>query len=532
MRKARRQVSERDEQVSEEIRLTSLFGVIDLAGPATRLDDVLPDLAACLRAAVDFDLLAVVLPDHEWKSALLHAVRPDASSPAPPAAEVRSIPVAPLDKERLAAAAEGQHQGIVLDRLDADGGYPDVVAALRELGQRSARLLPLATALGPVGLFALASSREGACGRCDLGFLQHAARQVALAIDNVRHQEQALARERQFQAEREHLRTLLELTNAVVTTRDLPALLRAIGPHLERVVSYDAASVYLLEAEGARLGAYAISPMVVGWTHELASLLHPETEPFATWLAERRAVDVDLERFDWTGREAIRTNLEANAVKRIGIVPLATPRGPVGFLVLDRREARPFTPEELDRTTQVAGQIAIVVENALAFGEIAALKDRLAHENIYLEEEIRDAQHFGEIVGESNALKQILRQVSSVGATDTTVLLLGETGTGKELVARAIHAASQRRSRTLVTVNCAPRPWGCSRASGSAMRRGRSRGRSRRRSAGSSWRTRARCSWTRSATCRSSCSPSCCGCCRSARSSAWAARGPSAWTSG
>jgi formate hydrogenlyase transcriptional activator len=114
----------------------------------------------------------------------------------------------------------------------------------------------------------------------------------------------------------------------------------------------------------------------------------------------------------------------------------------------------------LDRVAQVAGQIALALENALAFGEIASLKDRLARENIYLGEEIRGAQHFGEIVGESRALKRILSQVGTVAATDSTVLLLGETGTGKELIARAIHAAGGRRSRALVTVNCATSPAG------------------------------------------------------------------------
>jgi formate hydrogenlyase transcriptional activator len=147
-------------------------------------------------------------------------------------------------------------------------------------------------------------------------------------------------------------------------------------------------------------------------------------------------------------------------VKRLCFVPLATRRGPVGFLILDRRSPRPFSPEEMDRSSQAAAQLAIAIENALAFDEIAALKDRLSHENVYLEEEIRHAQHFDEIVGESRALKRILSQVSTVGPTDTTVLLLGETGTGKELIARAIHATSERRSRPLVTVNCATSPAG------------------------------------------------------------------------
>jgi formate hydrogenlyase transcriptional activator len=444
---------------SDEARVQSLLGVLHLIGRHTRLDEFLPDLAGCLRTVADFDLLGIVLPVDEWKTARLYAVRLG-SPEAAPATEVQSVTVPPLDKERLSAAAADQAEAIVLDRLDAGDEHPGVVAALRGLGERSACLLPLGTALGPVGFIAFASSREGTYSRCDIGFLRHVGRQVAVAIDNVRHQEEALARERQLQAEREHLSTLLELTNEIVTARDLPAVLAAIAPHLQRVVSHDAASLYLMQPGSRQLGVYAISPRVVGWTDELTSQIRPEAEPVSTWLGGRQAVDLDVERFDWSGREAIRRNLDANGVKRVCILPLATARGRLGLLVLDRRSPRPFSREELEGTSRAATQIAIALENALAFDEIATLKDRLSRENVYLEQEVRSAQHFGEIVAESAALKRILGQVATVGPTDSTVLVLGETGTGKELIARAIHAASERRGRPLVTVNCATSPAG------------------------------------------------------------------------
>jgi formate hydrogenlyase transcriptional activator len=259
--------------------------------------------------------------------------------------------------------------------------------------------------------------------------------------------------------EREHLRALLELTNAV-TTRDVTSLAAAIAPNLQRIVVHDDVTLFLLQPASEQMGAFALTAHGVGWTDELTAELRPDVEPFATWIAEHRTVDIDLERFDWSGREGIRANITAAGLKRSCFVPLATRRETLGFLVLNRRAAVPFTPDELERSTQAGAQIAMALENALAFREIAALKDRLAHENIYLEEEIRGAQHFGEIVGESRALRRILSQVSTVAATDATVLLLGETGTGKELIARAIHAASERRSRSLVTVNCATSPAG------------------------------------------------------------------------
>ena len=262
------------------------------------------------------------------------------------------------------------------------------------------------------------------------------------------------------QAERDRLRALLQLTNDVVTTRNLPALLAAIAPNLQRVVPHDDASLFLFEEGTYRITRFAVGRLDVGWSDDLTSQIHPDTEPFATWLRERRTVDVDHERLDLTGREAIRSNLAAAGVKRTCFVPLATPRATLGFLAFNRRSDMAFSADDMDHSAQAAAQIAIALENALAFQEIAALKDRLASENIYLDQEIRNVQHLGEIVAESPALKRILNQVATVGATDTTVLLLGETGTGKELIARAVHSASERRARALVTVNCATSPAG------------------------------------------------------------------------
>jgi formate hydrogenlyase transcriptional activator len=265
--------------------------------------------------------------------------------------------------------------------------------------------------------------------------------------------------EGRLQREREHLRALLELTNAV-TTRDVASLAAAIAPNLQRIVAHDDVGLFLLNPASEQMGRYAITAHGVGWTDELTAELRPDREPFSSWLAARRTVDMDVAQFDWAGREGIHRNVAAAGLKHVCFVPLATSRETLGFLTLNRRSPAPFTPDELDWSAQAAAQIAIALENALAFREIAALKDRLARENIYLEEEIRGAQHFGEIVGESRALKSILSQVATVASTDASVLLLGETGTGKELMARAIHMAGERRGRSLVTVNCATSPAG------------------------------------------------------------------------
>jgi formate hydrogenlyase transcriptional activator len=141
-------------------------------------------------------------------------------------------------------------------------------------------------------------------------------------------------------------------------------------------------------------------------------------------------------------------------------LPLTTARRRLGALVFASKQAGAYDTADMDFLVQVANQVAVAVENALAFDEIEALRDKLHQEKVYLEEEVRTEHNFGEIVGESAALRHVLKQVEAVAPTDATVLILGETGTGKELIARALHDLSPRRERTFVKLNCAAIPTG------------------------------------------------------------------------
>jgi formate hydrogenlyase transcriptional activator len=132
----------------------------------------------------------------------------------------------------------------------------------------------------------------------------------------------------------------------------------------------------------------------------------------------------------------------------------------LGALNIGRCRDAPFSPEDIELLGEVGKQIALAVENAQAYRQITELKDKLAKEKLYLEEEIRTEHNFEEIVGESAALRRVLKEVETVAPTDSTVLIRGETGTGKELIARAIHQLSPRRDRTFVKINCAAIPTG------------------------------------------------------------------------
>ncbi len=142
------------------------------------------------------------------------------------------------------------------------------------------------------------------------------------------------------------------------------------------------------------------------------------------------------------------------------LLPLNGRNGVLGVLGLGSRQRNAFSQNQVDFVAQVANQVAIAVDNALAYGQIADLKDKLAQEKLYLEDEIRSQMNFDEIVGNSPALRRVLQQVETVAPTDSAVLILGETGTGKELIARAIHNLSRRKDRTFVKLNCAAIPTG------------------------------------------------------------------------
>jgi formate hydrogenlyase transcriptional activator len=162
--------------------------------------------------------------------------------------------------------------------------------------------------------------------------------------------------------------------------------------------------------------------------------------------------------------ESLPTNiggtLRAESITSVAVAPLATGSGPLGLLAIGSRKPDAFGQEDLDLLTQISIQISLALDNALAYGRLNASAARLEEERLYLESEIRAEHNFEDIVGKSAALRRVLDQIAIVAPTSSTVLLHGETGTGKELLARAIHNRSPRRERTFVRLNCAAIPSG------------------------------------------------------------------------
>jgi formate hydrogenlyase transcriptional activator len=255
------------------------------------------------------------------------------------------------------------------------------------------------------------------------------------------------------------LKLILDLTNQVVSNLNFQELLRTISASVRQVMRCDAAAIMLPEPDGAHLRVHALDfPDSRGLFTErvlipIADSIQGETyQSGKPWVLNRLdPAEVPPDIYAKASGEGINSFCN---------MPLISRDRSLGLLALASRAENAFDREATAFLSQVAQQVAIGVENALAYGEIADLKDKLAQEKLYLEEEIRGEMDFEGIVGQSSALRHVLNLVETVAPSDSTVLLLGETGTGKELIARAIHERSRRKDRTFVKLNCAAIPTG------------------------------------------------------------------------
>ena len=263
-----------------------------------------------------------------------------------------------------------------------------------------------------------------------------------------------------LQRERDQLDLLLDVTNAVVTQLDTRELFRAVAPALRRCCSADVAALSVYDPEAGVLRHHVCdAPEDFREASDVPmpgeSTIEGSATGYVFKTGEPRIFSAsDLEAFPESAFICSR------GIRTACAVPLATAHGVMGTLNLGAFAEDAFSPRQFPLLTRVAGQIAIALRNAFSYERIEALNAQLAREKLYLEDEIRSENQFGEIVGRSRALARVLREIRTVAPTDSTVLITGETGSGKELVARAIHEASRRHEQAFVKLNCAAIPTG------------------------------------------------------------------------
>jgi formate hydrogenlyase transcriptional activator len=266
---------------------------------------------------------------------------------------------------------------------------------------------------------------------------------------------ESLATARALSANPEY-RTLLAVAEAIVSHRDLRALIHDLAGLLHQVVRFDHLLLGLHDPATNTMRPHVLEtsePL----PHELPTSMSVEGCPMGrVWLTQRPLIlPNEAEEARWPRYREVRRFFPS-----VCILPLTTARRRLGVLGWGSRQPAAYTAGNVEFLQQVAKQVAVAVENALAFDQIEELKEKLEKEKVYLEEEIRTDHNFEEVVGESAALRRVLKEVETVAPTGATVLIRGETGTGKELIARALHHLSPRRDRTFVKLNCAAIPTG------------------------------------------------------------------------
>jgi formate hydrogenlyase transcriptional activator len=307
-----------------------------------------------------------------------------------------------------------------------------------------------------LGAISVASRRDGVYPEEEQRFLSVVADQVALAIVGAASFERLRVANERLARSTERIKLVLDVGNRVLSNLDLQDLLRSISANVRQVLRCDLASVVLIDPDGAHARLYVLDfPDSHGFMRE-GAVVPVEREEMEEFLRIGQPREVSFDEMSEEKSEFLR----AEGISLGYAFPLVSRGRPLGIFPVMRRTAKEFDQDEIDLIGQVAGQVATALDNALAYREIAGLRDQLAQEKLYLEDEIRSELSFDEIVGRSEALRRVLKQVETVAPTDSTVLVQGETGSGKELIARAIHDLGVRRGRTFVKLSCAAIPTG------------------------------------------------------------------------
>jgi len=264
--------------------------------------------------------------------------------------------------------------------------------------------------------------------------------------------------EKSLRRETDRLQMLLEVSSLLSSNWNIQQVFPQVSARIRRVLRQEFASFTLHDAAtGVQIRHGLDFPLGKGIA--TAAPIHGSESPACLALQQGSSMIFSKAQMEESDSQITRS-LVAEGLQSLCCVPLLRPRGPLGVLVLGSTRKNAFHPDDLGLLNQVAAQLALAIENHRAEAEIEALKRRLSEERKYLEGEVRAAGHFSEMVGDSAALTKVLAQVSTVAGSDATVLVLGETGTGKELIARAIHSMSRRAGKNFVKINCAAIPTG------------------------------------------------------------------------
>lgn len=425
-------------------RYQALLEVAQAISAHRDIHELFRDLAQRLPRVVHVNFVALSLHDPERNTMRLHTIQANVPADLIGGHEEQV-------EETPAGLAWRTQQPVLVPDLADERRWPNVTQRMKEDGTNSFCVVPLTTAVRRLGAMGFSSLQKEAYAETDLEFLQQVGKQVAVAVDNVLHHQD-------LTHDRDRLRLLLEVSESIASHRDLEELFSDLAQRLPQIVPFDYINAVLHEPARDVMRLWLLVTATPSTISPGLELPVDESPGGLVWKTQQPLTvnDVTQER-RFTRLMAM---LRENGVQSFCVVPLTTAQRRLGAMGFGSLQQRAYQEAEINFMQQVAKQIAVAVENALGYKQIAELKEKLSKEKLYLEEEIRTEYNFEEIIGESTTLKKVLKQVEVVAPTDSTVLILGETGTGKELLARAIHNVSERRERTFVKMNCAAIPTG------------------------------------------------------------------------
>ena len=412
----------------------SIAGRVDLR-------DLLSGVADSVRPIVSFDHIALILHDPNSNAMQGYIL----NEPCNPVIASLRLPV----EADPAGWVWLNQQPLVVSRLHSENRWPEFVTRARDFGITTLVLVPLTAGNSRLGAFGFGSVAPVDPSPVEIAFLERVASEFAVAVESFLAKQEALR-------ERDRLETLFDITNALVSNLERDELFSAISAQLSKVIRYDFAMLTLCNETGG-LDVYALHSARPLLAEAAKGVLDPAGLPSAEVLATGKPVvahDTDIDRYPNPG---FRQFVELGT-KSLCLVPLIAQDRVIGTLDLCRVTDENWSEQDVEFLVQIASQIAMTVSNSLAFRELADMKERLAVENLYLEDEICLDQNIGNMVGEGPAFQAVVKGIQTVAPTDATVLITGETGTGKELVARAIHELSGRNKGSFVKVNCAAIP--------------------------------------------------------------------------
>ena len=425
-------------------RYQALLEVAEAISAHRDLHELFRDLAQRLPRVVHVNFVALSLYDPARNIMRLQTIQ--ANVPA----DLIGGHEEPMEETPAGLAWQTQ-QPILVPNLAEEHRWPRVTQRMKEDGTNSFCVVPLTTAVRRLGAMGFSSLQKEAYGETDLEFLQQVGNQMAVAVDNVLHH-------RDLTHDRDRLRLLLEVSESIASHRELEELFRDLAQRLPTIVPFDFINAVLHDPARDVMRLWLLVTSKPTTFSPGLELPVDESPGGLVWKTQQPLAvnDITLER----RFPKLMVMLRENGIQSFCVVPLTTAQRRLGAMGFGSLQRRNYQDSELNFMQQVAKQVAVAVDNALAYEQIAQLKDKLTKEKLYLEEEIQTDYNFEEIIGDSQALKRVLKEVQTVAATDSTVLILGETGTGKELVARALHNLSDRRERTFVKLNCAAIPTG------------------------------------------------------------------------